>query len=161
MGDRAHDIPFTIGLEGGDRVTDYAWDPGGLTKYGICQRSHPNVDIRNLTLAGAEQIYADEYWGPAGCEAQPEPVALNLFDAAVNLGPGVAKQLLAVPRLAVPFPADAYLWARVARYADITERNARKATTVQAQRDEYAKFYGWLRRCLQVRAASVTPARTP
>ena len=32
-------------------------DPGGLTKYGIDQRSHPNVDIRNLTEEEAKDIY--------------------------------------------------------------------------------------------------------
>lgn len=37
-------------------------DPGGMTKYGISQRAHPDVDIKNLTIDGAKEIYRLEYW---------------------------------------------------------------------------------------------------
>lgn len=73
-----------IGHEGG-LVTDKR-DPGGTTRYGISQRSYPNEDIANLTLERAKQIYARDYWGPAGCDAVPDGAKFSLFDMAVNSG---------------------------------------------------------------------------
>lgn len=61
-------------------------DPGGETKFGICKRDYPNLDICNLTLADAKTIYALSYWGPAGCDRVPEGVKYPLFDYAVNSG---------------------------------------------------------------------------
>lgn len=48
--------------EGGGKVHNYAWDSGGLTKYGISQKNHPKVDVANLTEAEARKIWRDNYW---------------------------------------------------------------------------------------------------
>lgn len=45
--------------EGG--YVDHPRDPGGRTKYGISQRSYPDEDIRNLTLARASDIYRRDF----------------------------------------------------------------------------------------------------
>ena len=37
-------------------------DPGGMTKYGICARSYPSVDIKNLTRDQAVAIYYWDFW---------------------------------------------------------------------------------------------------
>lgn len=55
-------IKQTIGHEGGDKITNDPNDPGGLTKFGISQRSHPLVEIKNLSLRQAEEIYRNDYW---------------------------------------------------------------------------------------------------
>ena len=34
-------------------------DPGGETNFGIAKRSHPDVDIKNLTKEGAKDIYKE------------------------------------------------------------------------------------------------------
>lgn len=73
-----------IGHEGG--IVDHPDDPGGLTKYGISQRSYPGEDIRGMTLARAKAIYLRDYWGPAGCDALPEAAKFQAFDMAVNSG---------------------------------------------------------------------------
>lgn len=73
-----------LGHEGG--LVDHPADPGGLTKYGISQRSFPGEDIRGMTITRARQIYKTNYWGPAGCDAVPEAIRFDLFDAAVNSG---------------------------------------------------------------------------
>ena len=73
-----------IGHEGA--LSDNPADPGGLTKYGISQRSYPDVDIAALTLDQARQIYWRDYWGPAGCERVPDAIKFDLFDMAVNSG---------------------------------------------------------------------------
>lgn len=73
-----------IGHEGG--FVNHALDPGGMTKFGISNRSYPGEDIRGMTLERAKQIYLRDYWGPAGCDAVPEGVKFSLFDMAVNSG---------------------------------------------------------------------------
>ena len=35
-------------------------DPGGETNFGIAKRSHPDVDIANLTKDGAKEIYKEQ-----------------------------------------------------------------------------------------------------
>ena len=37
-------------------------DLGGETKYGISKRSYPHLDIKNLTLDQAKQIYFRDFW---------------------------------------------------------------------------------------------------
>ena len=88
-------VSIVLENEGGSKVTDHPKDPGGLTKYGICQRYHPNVDIRNLSEEQAEQIYLNEYYLPCGADAVTnEELALNMFDSAVNPGLGWANKTI-------------------------------------------------------------------
>jgi len=61
-------------------------DPGGTTKYGIDQRSHPDVDIENLTLEQAKQIYFEGEWTQCRCSELLPPWDLAVFDSAVNVG---------------------------------------------------------------------------
>lgn len=69
-------------------------DPGGETKYGISKRQYPQEDIKNLTLTRAKAIYAKDYWAGVGCDLVPEGLKFDLFDTAVNSGPGRAVKLL-------------------------------------------------------------------
>jgi lysozyme family protein len=73
-----------IGHEGG-YVNDPR-DPGGETKYGISKRAYPNVDIKNLTLAQAKQIYKRDYWDKCHGDNLPDDVRFDMFDFAVNAG---------------------------------------------------------------------------
>jgi lysozyme family protein len=78
-------------------------DPGGATKFGIDQRSHPKEDIRNLTKDRAKQIYLDEYWNKNKCEEMVFPVGEVVFNCCVNCGAGRARQLLAQSHNALEF----------------------------------------------------------
>jgi lysozyme family protein len=69
-------------------------DPGGLTKFGIDQRSHPHIDIRALTRSQAEAIYHRDYWLPVRAHELPVPVGEVLFDIAVNNGKSRAARWL-------------------------------------------------------------------
>jgi len=85
-------IPWLFKWEG----TTYENDPddnGGATKYGVDQRSHPSVDIKNLTADEATDIYWSE-WIKDGCEHLDPPLDWLFFDAAVNCGVGRAQQFL-------------------------------------------------------------------
>lgn len=81
-------------IEGGAKITDDPDDPGGLTKWGISQRSFPHEDIRNLTELRAMELFQENYWTPARCSLFPEPVAIALADAAFNQGVKTAIALL-------------------------------------------------------------------
>jgi len=77
-------IPILLEEEGG--LADDPNDPGGLTKYGISQRSYPGVDIRALTPEAATAIYARDWWPACGADRLPWPLCLFVFDHAVNAG---------------------------------------------------------------------------
>ena len=67
-------------------------DSGGETKYGISKRSFPDVDIKNLTLDEAKNIYLKNYWNPLYTQIKDESLAIKLFDLGINLG--VAKAVI-------------------------------------------------------------------
>jgi lysozyme family protein len=63
-------------------------DPGGETRWGVARNSHPDVDVRNLTKAGAMEIYRREYWDklPGLDMVASQAAADKILDAAVHLG---------------------------------------------------------------------------
>jgi hypothetical protein len=69
-------------------------DDGGLTKFGVDQRSHPKEDIENLTYERAVEIYKQEYWDKCGAEKLPWPLDLVQVDGAVNTGIGQQNKFL-------------------------------------------------------------------
>lgn len=88
------DIAFDllIRLEGG--ITNDPNDNGGLTKYGISQKSFPNLKIVELTLEDAREIYKQNYWDACRCDELPDSLDVAVFDSAVNQGPEQAIKLL-------------------------------------------------------------------
>lgn len=90
-------LPFTLHAEAG--LSTDAHDPGNWTggkvgkgkmvgtKYGIAAASHPGLDIRNLTLAQAGDIYWRDYVVAPGFDKLPLPLLLVTFDGGVNCGP--------------------------------------------------------------------------
>jgi lysozyme family protein len=85
-------LPFIFEWEGETFENDPD-DPGGATKFGIDQRSHPDVRIRDLTRADAAKIYWKE-WCEDGCNNLISPMAEVFFDTAVNCGIGRAVRWL-------------------------------------------------------------------
>jgi hypothetical protein len=77
-------IPFLWEHEGTSYENDPD-DPGGETRWGVDKRSHPNVDIKNLTEKEATEIYWSE-WLKYACDHLPSPLDWIFFDAAVNCG---------------------------------------------------------------------------
>jgi lysozyme family protein len=78
------DTAFTrlLGHEGG--YTNNPVDPGGETNWGICKRSYPLLDIKNLTRDQAACIYYRDFWQPLA-DAHPA-IRFQVFDFAVNSG---------------------------------------------------------------------------
>jgi len=68
-------------------------DPGGATKFGIDQRSHPNLEIKNITEEEAISVYWNE-WIKYACDHLPQPIDWIFFDACVNCGLSRASKFL-------------------------------------------------------------------
>lgn len=64
------------------------------TKYGISAMSYPTLDIANLTLDAAQQIYRADYWNRFGGDLLDPALAFQVFDGAVNSGVGPAVRWL-------------------------------------------------------------------
>lgn len=77
-------IDIILDEEGG--LVDHPKDPGGLTKYGISQRSYPALDIRQLTRADAIAIYQRDYWVRVKGDQLPSGLDLMVVDMAINAG---------------------------------------------------------------------------
>ncbi|HRY42289.1 MAG TPA: glycosyl hydrolase 108 family protein [Candidatus Krumholzibacteria bacterium] len=76
----------TVLAHEGDEFTDIPEDRGGPTKYGIASRWHPEVDLKTLTREQAIEIYWTDHWAGHRYETLPAPIAIKVFDLAVNLG---------------------------------------------------------------------------
>lgn len=85
-------VAFVIDrLEGGGvSVTD----TGGLTRWGISKKAHPDVDVATLTRFEAIALYHVRYWNVIQGDKLPRGLDLLLFDAAVNMGSPQAVRLL-------------------------------------------------------------------
>lgn len=69
-------------------------DPGGETNFGISKAAYPNVDIKNLTVEHAKEIYKKDYWEFNKIDSFPYYIRLAFFDCAVNQGSSGAKRFL-------------------------------------------------------------------
>lgn len=87
---------IVVGEEGG--FSNATSDPGNWTsgqcgsgrcqgtKFGISAAAYPALDIASLTVEDAKAIYRRDYWERVEADALPPPLALLVFDAAVNNG---------------------------------------------------------------------------
>ena len=92
----SHAFRIVIGEEGG--FTNNPADPGNWTsgvcqngrclgtKFGISAAAYPTLDIASLTLDKAYEIYRSAYWDKICGDSLPPPLALVVFDTAVNNG---------------------------------------------------------------------------
>lgn len=63
-------------------------DRGGLTRWGVSSKNHPDVDLDKLhTFEDAIRVvYAPRYWDPIQGDKLPTPVDLAVLDFAVHSG---------------------------------------------------------------------------
>lgn len=127
-------------------------DPGGATKFGIDQRSHPEVDIRGLTREMAAGIYWDEYWTRCRAHEMPARVGEVVANIAVNAGHGRAASWL---QAAVGAAQDGIIGRRTLALVWQADRDALVETLLDRTEAHYrsiakgrlAKFLkGWLNR---------------
>jgi lysozyme family protein len=151
-------IPVILKHEGG--YVNHPKDPGGETKYGIAKRYNPGVDIKNLTVSKAKDIYFKKYWTVAKCDKiQDERLRETFFDMTVNLGKYRATQILqqSLKELGQPLQADGILGQHteeaiklikpeilVSSYKQNLEEYYRDLVTKSPSKNVFLK--GWLNR---------------
>lgn len=158
MADFEKAIVKTLAHEGGAKFTEDPNDRGGATKYGISQRSYPNLDIKNLTEKEARAIYKRDFWDRIrGDEIESQVIAENLFDTCVNMGVRTGSRLAQIALNITP--ADGiigsaslehinaaseaefisnYTIAKIARYAHICNKD----------KTQSRYLLGWINRTL-------------
>lgn len=95
-------LDFTLGWECGrnkdgslrDGYVNHPDDPGGETKYGISKLRYPDLNIKELTLAQAIELYERDFWKEFKCDALEMPLAACAFDIYVNHSVSTARMLL-------------------------------------------------------------------
>lgn len=92
---------MVIGNEGG--YVNNPNDKGGETKYGISKKQYPHVDIPNLTLEQARDIYYKDYWTRYKCDCLPDALSVVLFDSVVNSN---AKRMIKILQQCLGVPSD-------------------------------------------------------
>jgi lysozyme family protein len=148
-------IETVLANEGG--LVEDKMDPGGLTNFGLSQRSYPKLDIRNLTREEAIEIYRRDWWHYAGIIDQR--VATKILDSCVNMGEHAAIFLLQEIVLQVIKPDGIYgevtedAVNRLDPNALLTAYRAKLEQhyrNIVLARPEEMKFLdGWLRRAKQ------------
>ncbi len=93
-----------IGHEGkftNDRQDRGNWTTGVIekgelkgTKYGISAMTYPDLDIKNLSLAQAKQIYKRDWWDKINADQIESALVFQVWDFAINAGMGTAKRKL-------------------------------------------------------------------
>ena len=152
-------IDIVIKHEGG-----YVNDPkdlGGETKYGITKRFYHNVDIKNLTVEEAKQIYYDDYWVKNKVPQMPDNLKHIYFDMCINQGKGTAVKVLqrAVNSKGGDLEVDGGLGPKtieaINKYKPCDNRTRcyrlKHYYDLVNKKPEQEKFlFGWCRRALEV-----------
>ena len=134
-------------------------DLGGETKYGITKRFYPDIDIKNLTINQAKDIYKSDYWDKNKVESLPQNLWHIYFDMCVNMGKRTAVKVL--QRAAVnkgrDIEVDGGLGPMTIGALKGVELDRVRAFRVKyyvdliTARPEQDKFYlGWFRRATEV-----------
>ena len=134
-------------------------DLGGETKYGITKRFYPDIDIKNLTIEQATDIYKSDYWDKNKVESLPQNLWHIYFDMCVNMGKRTAVKVL--QRAAVnkgrDIEVDGGLGPMTIEALKGVELDRVRAFRVKyyvdliTARPEQEKFYlGWFRRATEV-----------
>lgn len=162
-----------VGEEGG--FTANPADPGNWTggacgrgqclgtRYGVSAAAYPGVAIATLTLDAARAIYRRDYWDPLAGDSLPPPLALLVFDAAVNNGVGRAVRWL---QAAAGVPPDGAMGPRTLTAVAVRtgQGTADLLAEFQAQRllfmaglPTWRTFgLGWARRLCRLPYAAIT-----
>ncbi len=154
-------IKHVLAAEGG--LVNHPQDPGGLTKFGISQRTYPALNIRALSLDDARSIYQRDYWAPLHGDDLPAGLDLLVLDHAINAGPARAVRLL---QQLTGCPADGLMGpitlASLAGLdvADLITRYADLRLDYYRSLDHWQNFgIGWTRRVMRHRRAALAMLR--
>lgn len=130
-------------------------DAGGETNFGISKRAYPDLDIANLTIEQAKEIYKRDYWDKIfGDWLITNDVAEQIMDMAVNAGVKMAtllaQELVDVIRDGVfgEMTLNALNATDQIRFVDLYKlRRIKYYLAVCKTKPDNKKFlYGWIKR---------------
>lgn len=165
-------MPLLLDLEtehnrdGSVRTEHDPSDPGGTTKYGIDQRSHPRINIAALNEEGATAIYYLE-WDAAPIDELPAGIGECLFDIQVNGGPGALWLQSAlnvktdgfIGKITLAKAAGLTATERLLVIRAICAMRAARFNRLADNRPSFAKYrQGWLNRNQRVREFCLSAA---
>lgn len=83
-----HEGGYTIDKRDPGNWTGGVVGKGGLngTKFGIAANTYPNLDIKNLTLTQAKEIYKKDWWDKLGGHGLHSAITFQLWDFSINAG---------------------------------------------------------------------------
>lgn len=83
-----HEGGYTIDKRDPGNWTGGVVGKGGLngTKFGIAANTYPNLDIKNLTLTQAKEIYRKDWWDKLGGHGLHSAITFQLWDFSINAG---------------------------------------------------------------------------
>lgn len=124
-------------------------DPGGKTNYGLSDARDGlkdgladldgdkigDVRIEDVTQEQVIALYRKEYWEPTGCDGLHLPLAVCVFDTAVNMGVGRALEFLRLTKEPIEYTT--------------LRRNYYYYLARNPKRKKYLK--GWLNRIIDLR----------
>lgn len=159
-------VALVIQWEGGGEITDSSTDRGGLTRWGISKRAHPDLDVAELTRERAIEVYRERYWRVVRADEMPPALALVVMDFAVHSGPDTAIRWL---QRALKVEVDGVMGpvtlaaCRAARWCLAERLIAMRLGRIQAIADsdaaQMANLEGWRMRVLRCHRAAVQWAR--
>jgi len=127
----------------------------------VAKRSHPDVDIKNLTKDGAKEIYKEHYWDGNKVDELPKELRHIYFDMCVNQGKSRAVKIiqraanakgadLKVDGGLGPMTLRAILKSNVELQRVRAYRIKYYADLVTRKPDLEKFYYGWFKRGLEV-----------
>jgi lysozyme family protein len=143
---QARAISFVLRMEdptGTGVVVEDPNDPGGITKYGIALKAHPELTadtIRNLTQPQAVAIYVTHYWQPLEGDRLPIWIQTAMLDTAVNQGVGTAIRIL---QEALRVPVDGVLGLNTSRVLFATPQATVVSRFFSRRIAHYMNDKGW------------------
>jgi len=160
---------FTLGCEGGAfddpraTFTDHGIQQDIYDDFCARREDWSSNDVRHLTAEEVSTFYRIEYWQVCNCDKLPKEIAMVVFDAAVNNGPGTSLKFL---REAIGLPVDGDVsilihWANMVNALDACTKaiKARRAYDDNLNDPRYAQ--GWKNRCDRLcRALGIDPKLT-
>lgn len=91
-------LPWEVGRDKHGKLREdgglHYLDSDSATKWGIHQKANPDLDVANMTLDAAIEVYRDRYWLPymflkgvyIDLDAARPEYAVTIFDGGVNCG---------------------------------------------------------------------------
>jgi len=131
------------------------------TKYGISAASYPSLPIQSLSREECVEIYRRDYWDKCQCGHMPSPIAIAVFDCAVNQGVGAAMRLIqeaarvkvdgVIGRLTLDAIGKANMKSLLATFIGLRGSRYAKSKNVDIYGD------GWFRRAAACTIAAMEP----